>query len=220
MKKNICLSWSGGRDSMVMLDRLHYSPEWNPARLLTTLAEEEQRVMMHDIPLPLLKKQSEALNLPLLPVLMKQGAGNEEYEAGMSSALGSLSAQVIQAVAFGDIYLKDIRAYRESQMSQTQLEPVFPLWGDTTSNLSREFIEKGYKAILICVDESQLDPSFLGREYDEDLLRDLPSSVDPCGENGEFHTFVYDGPLFKKPVEFNKLETIKKFERFHYLHVE
>ncbi|WP_113930574.1 ATP-binding protein [Bacillus sp. P14.5] len=220
MKKNICLSWSGGRDSMVMLDRLHSSKEWNPARLLTTLAEEEQRVMMHDIPLSLLKKQAKALNLPLLPILMKQGADNAEYEAGMSSALGSLSEQEITAVAFGDIFLEDIKAYRERQMSQTPLEPVFPLWGDSTLDLSREFIDKGYNAVLVCVDGSKLDPSFLGREYNENLLRDLPQGIDPCGENGEFHTFVYDGPLFKEPVNFTNKETVQKFESFHYLHVE
>ncbi|MGM0843478.1 MAG: hypothetical protein ACQEUT_00775 [Bacillota bacterium] len=220
MKKKICLSWSGGRDSMVMLDRLHSSPEWEPARLLTTLAEEEQRVMMHDIPLSLLKKQAESLSLPLLPILMKQNASNKEYEAGMSSALGALSEQNIHAVAFGDIFLKDIRSYREKQMKKTSLEPVFPLWGESTVHLSREFIEKGYKAVIICVDDSQLPPSFLGREYDENLLHDLPKGVDPCGENGEFHTFVYDGPLFKEPVTFTKKETVQKLERFRYLHVE
>ncbi|WP_168413225.1 adenine nucleotide alpha hydrolase [Bacillus salacetis] len=220
MKKKVCLSWSGGRDSMVMLDRLHSSTEWKPSALLTTLAEEEQRIMMHDVPMPLLKKQAEALNLPLLPVFMKQGASNEEYEAGMHSALGSLLDQHIGTVAFGDIFLEDIKSYREEQMKNTSLKPVFPLWGVSTADLSREFIDKGYRAVLVCVDGSQLDPSFLGREYDDDLLRDLPEEVDPCGENGEFHTFVYDGPLFKQPVKYQAAETIKKYERFHYLHIE
>ncbi|WP_409252285.1 ATP-binding protein [Bacillus sp. SCS-153A] len=220
MKKKICLSWSGGRDSMVMLDRLAASPDWKPAALLTTLAEEEERVMMHDTPLSLLKKQAEALSLPLLPVMMKQGPSNKEYEARMRTALDSLYEQGVETVAFGDIFLADIKAYREEQMKATSLQPVFPLWGNTTSNLSREFIEKGYKAVLVCIDSSQLDPSFLGREYDEELLQDLPDGVDPCGENGEFHTFVYDGPLFGRAVPFEAEETIEKYGRFHYLHIK
>jgi uncharacterized protein (TIGR00290 family) len=220
MLKNVCLSWSGGRDSMVMLDRLSASAEWRPGALLTTFAEEENRVMMHDTPLSLMKKQAEALHLPLLTVMMRQGSNNEEYEAGMSAALDSLSSQGIDTVAFGDIFLEDIKAYRENQMKKSSLEPIFPLWGDSTENLSREFIEKGYKAVLICTDSSQLDPSFLGREYDEELLRDLPDEVDPCGENGEFHTFVYDGPLFEKPVDFQVKETIERYDRFLYMHIE
>ncbi|WP_456273018.1 Dph6-related ATP pyrophosphatase [Bacillus sp. AK031] len=220
MKKNVCLSWSGGRDSMLMLNRLHSSPDWKPAGLLTTLADEEKRVMMHDIPLSLLKKQAEALGLPLFPVMMKAGASNEEYENSMKAALKSLEAQGISTVAFGDIFLEDIRAFREEQMKKSALTSVFPLWGASTNELSREFIEKGYKAVLVCVDGSQLDPSFLGREYNEDLLRDLPSGVDPCGENGEFHTFVYDGPLFARKVEFEVEDTTQKYERFHYLHIK
>jgi uncharacterized protein (TIGR00290 family) len=220
MLKNVCLSWSGGRDSMVMLDRLSASAEWRPGALLTTFAEEENRVMMHDTPLSLMKKQAEALHLPLLTVMMRQGSNNEEYEAGMSAALDSLSSQGIDTVAFGDIFLEDIKAYRENQMKKSSLEPIFPLWGDSTENLSREFIEKGYKAVLICINSSQLDPSFLGREYDEELLRDLPDEVDPCGENGEFHTFVYDGPLFEKPVDFQVKETIERYDRFLYMHIE
>jgi uncharacterized protein (TIGR00290 family) len=219
MKKNVCLSWSGGRDSMLMLDRLHSSLDWKPAGLLTTLADEEKRVMMHDIPLSLLEKQAEALGLPLFPVMMKAGASNEEYEHSMKAALKSLETKGISTVAFGDIFLEDIRSYREEQMKKSALNPVFPLWEASTSDLSREFIKKGYKAILICVDGSQLDPSFLGREYDQKLLRDLPAGVDPCGENGEFHTFVYDGPLFKQKVEFHVEDTIEKFERFYYLHI-
>ena len=210
MKKDICLSWSGGRDSMVMLDRLRSTPEWNPVSLLTTLAEEEQRVMMHDIPLSLMNKQAQALGLPLVPVMMKQGSSNEEYEAGMRAALDSLLEKGVETVAFGDIFLKDIKAYREEQMKQTPMEPLFPLWGASTADLSREFIDKGYKAVLVCIDSSQLHPSFLGREYSDELLRDLPDGVDPCGENGEFHTFVYDGPLFKEPVHFNGEETDRK----------
>ncbi|WP_052302390.1 hypothetical protein [Bacillus sp. SG-1] len=218
--KKICLSWSGGRDSMVMLDRLNSTPEWHPVSLLTTLAEEEKRVMMHDIPLSLMKKQAKALGLPLLPVMMKQGSSNEEYEAGMRAALDSLLEKGVETVAFGDIFLKDIKAYREEQMKQIPMEPLFPLWGASTADLSREFIDKGYKAVLVCIDSSQLHPSFLGRKYDDELLRDLPDGVDPCGENGEFHTFVYDGPLFKDPVHFNGEETIEKYERFHYLQIE
>lgn len=204
---------------MLMLDQLHSSPDWKPSALLTTLAEEENRVMMHDIPLALLKKQAAALGLPLFPVMMKQGASNKEYEASMNSVLESIGAQGIDTMAFGDIFLEDIRAYREEQMKKSSLEPVFPLWGASTAALSREFIKRNYIAVLICVDGSQLDPSFLGREYDAELLRDLPAGVDPCGENGEFHTFVYDGPLFAEPVDFNTEETVEKYGRFHYLHI-
>jgi uncharacterized protein (TIGR00290 family) len=220
MQKNVCLSWSGGRDSMVMLDRLHYSHNWETASLLTTFTEDEKRVMMHDIPLSLLQKQAAALKLPLRTVMLKQGASNEEYEASMSAALDSLGSQGINTVAFGDIFLEEIKAYREKQMKKTSLHSIFPLWGESTASLSREFIEKGYNAVLVCIDTDQLDPSFLGREYDEELLRDLPDGVDPCGENGEFHTFVYDGPLFETPVDFQVKKTIERFDRFHYLHIE
>ncbi|WP_064091970.1 Dph6-related ATP pyrophosphatase [Rossellomorea aquimaris] len=213
----ICLSWSGGRDSMMMLHELKRMNE-NVQGLLTTFQEESKKIMMHEVPFSLVEKQASSLGLPLYPVWFDDsGVDNQEYEKRMMRAVTQLEEEQISHMAFGDLFLKDIREYREKQMDKTNLGSLFPLWGKNTRQLSKEFIEEGYKGVIVCVDEDQLDVSFLGREYNEEFLRDLPDTVDPCGENGEFHSFVFDGPLFDKPVSFKLKGTYQKWNRFSYV---
>lgn len=212
----ICLSWSGGRDSMMMLHELSKNKE-NVQGLLTTFLKESEKMMMHEVPATLVKKQAEALGLPLYPVWFEDTVDNEKYESVMMNALRELREKQFTHMGFGDLFLEDIRKYREEQMKKTELELLFPLWGKDTRTLSKEFIKEGYKAVIVCVDEEQLDPRFLGRVYDEEFLRDLPDSVDPCGENGEFHSFVFDGPLFQEPVAFQTDGRYRKWDRFSYV---
>ncbi len=166
---------------------------------------------MHGVRRELLEQQTEALGLPLHIAWIPQHASNEIYLERMEKALTRLQAQWgIQAVAFGDLFLEDIRKFREAQLQPLDLEPQFPIWGTNTAELAQEFVCLGFKAVVICLDPNQIDPSFLGRELDATFFADLPSSVDPCGENGEFHTFVYDGPDFENPVEFELGEAVNR----------
>ncbi len=214
--KKICLSWSGGRDSMMMLHELWKDKE-HVEGLLTTFLGDSEKMMMHEVPYTLVKKQAEALGFPLYPVWFSQPVGNQEYESKMIQALSKLEEERFSHMGFGDLYLEDIRAYREKQMKKSTLEPLFPLWGKDTKTLSKAFIDEGYKAIVVCVDEEQLGTDFLGREYNDQFIRDLPDSVDPCGENGEFHSFVFDGPLFDHAVSFELNGTYRKWDRFSYV---
>ncbi|TMU83997.1 diphthine--ammonia ligase [Bacillus sp. BHET2] len=211
----ICLSWSGGRDSMMMLHEL--KKKENVQGLLTTFLKESEKMMMHEVPVSLVSKQAQALGLPLYPVWFEDTLNNKDYENVMMNALGKLRKEQFTHIGFGDLYLEDIRKYREEQMKKTELELLFPLWGKDTRVLSNEFINEGYRAVIVCVDEEQLDPRFLGRVYNEEFLRDLPDSVDPCGENGEFHSFVFDGPLFREPVPYTIDGSYRKWDRFSYV---
>lgn len=192
----------------------------NVKGLLTTFAHSSKKMLMHGVQLLLVEKQASSLGLPLYPVWFYENVSNDVYEKEMEVRLNELSSKGYTKLAFGDLFLEDIRSYREDQMRPTKLDPIFPLWGKSTRELSREFIDKGYKAKLVCVDGSQLSSEFLGREYDEKLLQDLPDSVDPCGENGEFHTFVYDGPLFQHAISFEEKGQYIQFDHFHYLQLE
>ncbi len=211
-----CLSWSGGRDSMMMLHTLRDGPQ-EVEGLLTTFSLADRRMMMHGVPIDLVEKQVQSLGISFYPVFFEEPVSNENYEETMSVAIRQLERDGFTAMGFGDLFLEDIRKYREKQMAQTKLSPIFPLWGRSTSEFAMEFIHKGYKAKIVCVDGDQLDSSFLGRDYDKQFLEDLPDLVDPCGENGEFHSFVYDGPLFKNAVSFDAKGHYIKYNRFHYL---
>ena len=200
MKKPILLFWSGGKDSALALHALRSSPDFEPAGLLTTINEDYDRISVHGVRRELLERQTESIGLPLRKVLIPKDCTNEIYEDRLAAALREAKAQGIHHVAFGDLFLEDIRAYREKQMAALGLEPVFPVWGLDTAQLARDFIGLGFRALLVCVDTEALAPAFVGRSFDENLLRILPSGVDPCGENGEFHTFVYAGPIFREPV--------------------
>lgn len=203
MKEPVLVSWSGGKDSAMMLHELRRSEAWEPAGLLTTFTEDGRgfRSGGHRIRRELVERQAELAGLPLHPVILPEGASNAVYEAAMGEALRGLEG--IRRVAFGDLYLQSIRDYRERQMADLGLEAVFPLWGRDTAEFAREILRLGLEATVVCVDTGRLDPSFAGRRYAEDLLRDLPAGVDPCGENGEFHTFVHGGPILREPSRFS-----------------
>ncbi len=211
----ICLSWSGGRDSMMMLDKIGTAHG-----LLTTFQKASSTIMMHEVPLELVKIQAESLGIPLYPVSFENTPTNKQYEETMGTAVHGLLHEGFTEMAFGDLFLAEIRNYREKQLESSGLQPVFPLWGEDTKSLSKRFIQRGYRAIIVCVDEEQLDSSFLGREYDESFLQDLPEHVDPCGENGEFHSFVFDGPRFAFPVRFSVAGTFRKWDRFEYVQLK
>jgi uncharacterized protein (TIGR00290 family) len=171
---------------------------------------------MHGVRLSLLDRQAEMLGLPLVKVSIPQAPSNEQYESAMREVLERQRNEGVTAVAFGDIFLDDIRRYREEKLSQLAMKAIFPIWNKDTRELAQEFINAGFRAILTCVDSKQLDGSFVGRTFDESLLGDLPSGVDPSGENGEFHTFVYDGPIFSQSIPVRKGEIVLRENRFYY----
>jgi uncharacterized protein (TIGR00290 family) len=204
------MAWSSGKDSAFALHELGEHPEVEVVGLLTTVNESHGRVAMHAVRRELLMAQAEAVGLPLVEVPIPYPCTNEAYEHAMTAALGWARAQDIAGVAFGDLFLEDIRAYRERQMAPTGLACHFPLWGRPTGELAREMIAAGFRARIACIDPRALPASFAGREFDAELLDDLPPTVDPCGENGEFHTFVWDGPTFSRPVEVRSGEVVAR----------
>ena len=197
--QRVLLAWSSGKDSAFALHVLR-AQGVAVAGLLTTINEAFERVAMHAVRLDLLRAQAEAVGLPLVEVRIPSPCPNETYEAAMSAAMADARERGITAVAFGDLFLEDVRRYREERLATTGLRPLFPLWGRPTRALAEEMIALGQKAVLTCVDPRALPSAFAGRAFDADLLADLPGGVDPCGENGEFHSFAWDGPAFLKPV--------------------
>jgi uncharacterized protein (TIGR00290 family) len=215
MPEPVLLSWSGGKDSALALHALRGTPGVEVVGLLTTVTEDYGRISMHGVRRALLEKQAEAAGLPLRIVLIPRECGNEEYGERMAAALSEARDQWedLRRVAFGDLFLEDIRTYREERLAAVGMEALFPVWGRDTAVLAREFLDLGFAATLVCVDTEALAPSFAGRSYDAALLRDLPAAVDPCGERGEFHTFVHAGPAFSAPVPF-RLGQIEDRGRF------
>jgi uncharacterized protein (TIGR00290 family) len=193
--KRILLSWSSGKDSAWSLHVLRQRGEYEVAGLLTTFNEAADRVAMHAVRRELVEQQADAAGLPLWAVPLPWPCSNEQYESLMSQTCSKAVSEGIEGVAFGDLFLEDVRAYREKQMAGTGLEPIFPVWGLPTRVLAEEMIATGVRAKLTCVDTKKLEPSFVGREFDRTLLSALPAAVDPCGERGEFHSFVYAGPM-------------------------
>jgi uncharacterized protein (TIGR00290 family) len=198
--KRVVVAWSGGKDSALALHRLQQSSAWEVEALLTTVTEDYDRVSMHGVSRVLLEAQAESLGLALLQVNIPADCSNEVYDERMRLALAECRARGIEDVAFGDVFLQDVRRYREERLAQVAMKAVFPLWGLDSGRLARDFVRLGFKAITTCVDLRVLDSSFAGREFDERFLADLPPGVDPCGENGEFHSFVYDGPNLVFPL--------------------
>ena len=192
----VLLSWSGGKDSSMALHQVQQQGKYEVVALLTVLSRDYDRISHHGVRSALLERQAESLGLPLEPVYLSVNASNQEYEAEMEKLLLNYKERGVRSVVFGDIFLEEIRAYREKKLELVAMQGVFPLWGEDTTALARRFIALGFKAVLCCIDPKRLDPSFAGRQIDERLLADLPPGVDPCGENGEFHSFVYDGPIF------------------------
>lgn len=193
--RRILLSWSSGKDSAWSLHLLRQRGEYEVCGLLTTFNEEAGRVAMHAVRRELVEQQAAAAGLPLWPVPLPWPCSNEQYESLMAETCAKAVAEGIEGIAFGDLFLEDVRAYREEQMKGTGLEPIFPVWGLPTRALAKEMIASGVRAKLTCIDTQQLDRRFAGREFDDELLAELPAEVDPCGERGEFHSFVYAGPM-------------------------
>ena len=198
--KRVLVSWSSGKDSAWALHTLRQQPDIEICGLVTTFNNAADRVAMHAVRRPLVEMQAARAGLPLWSVELPWPCSNAEYENRMRAVCERAIAERVDAIAFGDLFLEDIRQYRIRQLEATCLEPLFPIWGIPTAELGREMIRGGVKARLTCVDPSKLDPAFAGREYSDQLLNDLPGAVDACGENGEFHTFVYDAPVFSAPI--------------------
>jgi uncharacterized protein (TIGR00290 family) len=196
----VLVSWSSGKDSAWMLHLLKQDPAMEVAGLLTTMNDEFDRVAMHAVRRTMLEAQARAANLPLRTIPLPWPCTNDQYEARMRTAVAEAVDQGLTHVAFGDLFLEDVRRYREDRLAGTGLTPIFPLWGIPTAELAEQMIDGGLRAILTCVNPKHLDRSFAGRQFDRDLLRDLPADVDPCGERGEFHSFAYAGPMYATPV--------------------
>jgi uncharacterized protein (TIGR00290 family) len=204
------LSWSSGKDSAWTLHRLRQDPGIEIAALVTTVNAEFNRVAMHAVRRELLRAQAEAAGLPLVEVPIPYPCSNAEYETLMRSLIGRLRADGVTHMAFGDLFLPDIRAYREKQLRGTGIAPLFPLWEEPTAALARDMIAGGLRAVLTCVDPKQLAPAFCGRQFDSALLDSLPAGVDPCGEKGEFHSFAYAGPMFSHAIAVETGETVER----------
>ena len=201
--QGVLVSWSGGKDSCFALHEIQRTSNIRVEALLTTVTRDFDRISMHGVRRVLLERQAASLGLPLHQILISRGAGNDEYEQRLEEAFAGYRDRGIDSVVFGDLFLQDIRAYRERLLARCRMTGLFPVWGRDTTQFIREFIGLGFKAVVVCVDPAQLDPSFSGRLIEASFLADLPAGVDPCGENGEFHTFVFDGPNFRKPVRFS-----------------
>jgi len=198
--EDVLFCWSGGKDSAMALRALQAAGDCRIAALLTTITEEYNRISMHGVRRVLLERQAESLGLPLHPVPIPPHCVNATYEERMKEALAQHFARGVRRVAFGDIFLEDLRVYREKKLTQIGMQALFPIWKRDTRELARDFVRQGFRAIAVCVDPRVLDASFAGRELDASFFADLPPGVDPCGENGEFHTYVFDGPIFKAPI--------------------
>jgi uncharacterized protein (TIGR00290 family) len=196
----ILFCWSGGKDSAMALHTLLQQKQFHVAALLTTVTEGYDRIAMHGVRRELLQQQAESLRLPLHEVFIPPQCINPIYETRMEAALRHFFDQGVRKVAFGDIFLEDLRAYREKNLARISMTALFPLWKRDTRELIRYFHEQQFRAIAACIDSRVLDPCFAGRELDASFFRDLPPNADPCGENGEFHTFVFDGPIFRSPM--------------------
>ena len=194
--------WSGGKDSALALQEIQRGKQYEIVSLLTTITEGYDRISMHGARRSLVEHQAKSLSLPLTKVFIPTACSNEQYEAKMKKTLARYKDDGVSVVVFGDIFLEEVRRYREDRLSRLEMRGLFPIWGEETTHLSQRFIARGFAAIITCVDTRVLDKSFAGRLIDRDLLSRLPANIDPCGENGEFHSFVFDGPIFKEKISY------------------
>jgi uncharacterized protein (TIGR00290 family) len=222
VKKSVVLSWSGGKDSALALDALLQDTEIEVSGLLTSITGDFDRISVHGVRRSMLEAQIERLGLPLFEILLTPECTNEAYEDAFHGALEEIRKvrRDVTRIAFGDLFLEDVRSYRERLLAGSGFEPIFPLWGLDTADLAKRFIDDGFQAHLVCVDTTQLHADFAGRSFDHDLLADLPPSVDPCGERGEFHTFVSAGPPFKEAVPYKLGARVLRDSRFMYCDIE
>lgn len=216
--ERVVLSWSGGKDSALALAALRADPRFEVVALLTTVTAGYDRISIHGVRRSLLERQIEALGLPLHEIELQPSSSNEQYEAALAHALQGVRQQYpdVRRIAFGDLFLEDVRQYREAQLPRIGFECVFPIWGRSTTELAEEFIDAGFEARLVCVDTTQLDGRFAGRAFDRGLLAELPPGVDRCGERGEFHTFVAAGPVFRHRIDYSVGERVLRDGRFMY----
>lgn len=212
----VILSWSGGKDSALALAELRTDPRYEVVALLTSVTRDYDRISIHGVRRDLLAAQAAAAGLPVIEITLAAQSSNAAYEAAFTEALARVHAEYVQAklIAFGDLFLGDVREYRERLVGHSGLGAMFPLWGKDTARLAREFIAAGFRAHVVCVDTAQLPATFAGREFDAGFLADLPHGVDPCGERGEFHTFVSDGPILTAPVHVRRGDVVIRENRF------
>jgi uncharacterized protein (TIGR00290 family) len=216
MPDKILISWSGGKDSALALHSLKNNIHFEIVALLTTVTADYDRISMHGVRRGLLEKQAESIGLPLEKVIISKRSSNEEYEEKVKAVLLKHKNDGVVSVAFGDIFLEDLKKHREENLAKIGMKGIFPLWKQSTYILARKFVDLKFKAIITCVDGKQLDGKFCGRAYDRTLLSELPKNVDPCGENGEFHTFVYAGQIFKSEIPFATGEIVLRDSRFYF----
>lgn len=216
MTKPLVVSWSGGKDSTLALNEILNNTDYEVHTLITTVTEGYDRISIHGVRNELLEKQVQSIGLPLHKVSIPKDSKNEKYESALKKVLLKFKNEGINEIVFGDIFLEDVKKYRDELLDRLDMKGVYPIWKKDSKELARKFIEHGFKAVTTCVDFQQIDKKFVGREYDSGFLNDLPGTADPCGENGEFHTFVYDGPLFNEKISFNKGEVVLRDNRFYY----
>jgi uncharacterized protein (TIGR00290 family) len=216
MKEKVLIAWSGGKDSVLALDELQRRERYEAAALLTTITQDYDRVSMHGVHRVLIERQAEALGVSVEKVCISKGANCGEYESKMREVLEKYLALGVSSVVFGDIFLEDVRKYREDNLSKIGMKGIFPIWGADTTELAYRFIDSGYKAVVTCVDLKSLDKIFVGSSFDKRFLSELPAGVDRCGENGEFHSFVYDGPMFGKRILYERGEVVSRGGHFCY----
>jgi len=209
-KPKAVLSWSSGKDSAWALHVMRQEAKYEIVGLVTTINERFDRVAMHAVRVSLLEQQSDSIGIPLWKVPIPYPCSNEQYESAMKQLLKKAKSEEISHFAFGDLFLEDIREYREKQLSNTAISPLFPLWKRPTDQLAREMVRSGLRAFITCIDPKQIDPSFAGRIFDDSFLNDLPPGVDPCGERGEFHSFAYAGPMFRYSIEIHPGEIVER----------
>jgi uncharacterized protein (TIGR00290 family) len=214
--EKILFAWSGGKDSAMALYELKKSEDYEITALLTTVTEDYDRISMHGVRRALLEEQADFLCFPLEKIAISRQSSNEEYESKMRTALEKYKEAGVTSVAFGDIFLEELRRYREDNLAKLGMKGIFPIWKKDSNELARAFIDAGFRAVITCVDSQVLNKDFAGREFDREFLDDLPAAVDPCGENGEFHSFVYDGPIFRKKISYTKGDIVLRNERFYY----
>jgi uncharacterized protein (TIGR00290 family) len=214
--QKVLFTWSGGKDSAMSLYELQKDGRYEIAALLTSVTEDYDRISMHGVRRFLLEQQAQSLGLPLEKLYITKNSSNEEYEAKLKEKLVQYKSRGISSVVFGDIFLEDLRKYRENNLAQVGMKGLFPIWKRDTTELARTFIDLGFKAVITCVDSNVLDGKFVGRYFDNQLLSELPLKVDPCGENGEFHSFVYDGPIFHERIRFRRGKVVLRDNRFYF----
>ena len=218
MREPVALSWSGGKDSALALHALRNGDQFDVTVLLTSVTAEYDRISIHGVRRALLVQQAAALGLPWIEIRLEPSSSNEAYEVAFRSALQVLLERYpsVRRIAFGDLFLREVRDYRDRLLSGTNFSGIYPLWNEPTSDLAERVIDAGFEATLVCTDNTQIAPRFAGRRFDRALLSELPADVDPCGENGEFHTFVHGGPLFLDAIQVISGDTVERDGRFTY----